>query len=88
MRQEEHSKPLAGRPDQAPCDEVENDQPLGFGELLQTVLGALIGVQSEAARQRDFSKGRPLHFVIIGIVATVVCVLVLVSIVRLALAGI
>lgn len=60
--------------------------PPTFFQLLQSVLGALIGVQSEAARHRDFSRGRPLHFIVIGVVATVLLVLGFVGIVRLVLA--
>lgn len=60
--------------------------PPTFLQLLQSVLAALIGVQSEAARHRDFSRGRPLHFIVIGVVATVLLVLGFVGIVRLVLA--
>jgi hypothetical protein len=63
----------------------KDDDRLRFMELLQSVLAALLGVQSEAARHRDFSKGRPLHFIIIGVVATVLLVLVFAGIVRLIL---
>lgn len=58
---------------------------LGFWELLQSVGAALLGVQSEAARRRDFSKGRPMHFILIGIAATLVFILTIAGIVRLVL---
>ena len=66
-------------------DDGKRDERLSFWELLQSVLAALLGVQSESARRRDFSKGKPLHFIIIGVVATVLLVLIFAGIVRLVL---
>lgn len=66
-------------------DDRKRDDRLSFWELLQSVLAALLGVQSESARHRDFSKGKPLHFIIIGVVATVLLVLIFAGIVRLVL---
>lgn len=64
---------------------LNDDDRVTFLQLLQSVLAALLGVQSESARHRDFSKGRPLHFIIIGVVATVLLVLIFAGIVRLIL---
>ncbi|MHA7835049.1 MAG: DUF2970 domain-containing protein [Algiphilus sp.] len=69
---------------------TENDhdnaqRPLRFMELLQSVAAAMLGVQSDAARKRDFSRGKPLHFVIIGVVATVLFVLAVAGIVKAVL---
>jgi len=66
-------------------DDQERGQPLSFLELLQSVAAAMLGVQSDKARQRDFSRGKPLHFVIIGLAATLVFVLAVVGIVQLVL---
>ncbi|MCK5770087.1 DUF2970 domain-containing protein [Algiphilus sp.] len=59
--------------------------PLRFIELLQAVAAALLGVQSERARKRDFSRGKPMHFIIIGVLATIVFVLTITGIVQLVL---
>lgn len=64
----------------------EPDEPLTLWQTAMSVLAAFFGVQSSANRQRDFSRGRPLHFILIGLVATVIFVLVLVLVVRLVLA--
>lgn len=66
-------------------DKDDAQRPLRFLELLQSVAAALLGVQSDAARKRDFSRGKPLHFVIIGVVATLLFVLAVAGIVRLVL---
>lgn len=51
-------------------------------QVVKSILAAALGVQSEEARRRDFSKGSPAAFVIGGIVFTAVFVLVLVLIVQ------
>lgn len=61
--------------------------------LLQTigsVLAAMIGVQSNERRERDFARGRPRDFIIIGLVLTVLFVLVVWGVVKLVttLAGV
>ncbi len=54
-------------------------------DTVKSVLAAFVGVQSEANRQRDFSKGKASHFIIIGAVMTVAFVLVLYGIVQVIL---
>jgi len=56
--------------------------------LLQTivsVLASFFGVQSSKNRERDFSSGRAPVFIAVGLVATVLFVLTLVLVVKLAL---
>jgi len=52
---------------------------------LQSVLSAAIGVQSGKNRSRDFSRGKPSHFIILGALFTVVFVLAIFGIVKLVL---
>ncbi|WP_420426464.1 DUF2970 domain-containing protein [Algiphilus sp.] len=66
-------------------DNDDPQRPLRFLELLQSVAAAMLGVQSDAARKRDFSRGKPLHFVIIGVAATLLFVLAVAGIVQLVL---
>ncbi|MDE3735968.1 MULTISPECIES: DUF2970 domain-containing protein [Pseudomonas] len=66
-------------------DDKNHDQPLSFREMLQSVLAAAFGVQSGKNRSRDFSRGKPSHFIILGVLFTVVFVLVLYGLVRLVL---
>lgn len=50
--------------------------------VLQSVLAALIGVQSEKKRQEDFQHSSPWPFIIAGIILTLMLVLLLVILVR------
>jgi len=63
----------------------QQEQPLRFSELLQSVLAAAFGVQSGKNRSRDFSRGKPSQFIAIGIMFTAVFVLLLFVIVKVVL---
>ena len=63
----------------------EENKPLTLWEMLQSVLSAALGVQSGKNRSRDFSRGKPSHFIILGVLFTVVFVLVIFGIVKLVL---
>ncbi|MVW75939.1 DUF2970 domain-containing protein [Pseudomonas xionganensis] len=66
-------------------DEEQNDKPLTLKEMLQSVLAAALGVQSGKNRSRDFSRGKPSHFIILGVLFTGVFVLTIYGVVRLVL---
>lgn len=59
--------------------------PLGWGELLQSILAAALGVQSGRNRTRDFSRGRPVQFIVLGLLFSLIFVLVILGLVRLVL---
>lgn len=63
----------------------EENKPLTLWEMLQSVLSAALGVQSRKNRSRDFSRGKPSHFIILGVLFTVVFVLVIFAVVKLVL---
>ena len=63
----------------------DNDKPLSFREMLQSVLAAAFGVQSGKNRARDFSRGKPSHFIALGLMFTVLFVVVLFALVQLVL---
>jgi len=65
---------------------AEEEKKPTLWQMTKSVLAAFFGVQSSKVRERDFSKGNPLHFIIIGIVATTIFVLVVYGVVRLVLA--
>lgn len=61
--------------------------PLSAWEVLTSTLAAALGVQSSRNRERDFSRGRASHFIIAGVVFTILFVLGMVLIVNLILSG-
>lgn len=66
------------QPDASPVDEmttvVQNDQQArsgtGFWSIVQSVGAAMLGVQSRKNRERDFTQGKPIHFIIGGVIGT------------------
>lgn len=66
-------------------DDKNDEQPLSFREMLQSVLAAAFGVQSGKNRTRDFSRGKPSHFILLGLLLTAIFVLGLYGLVKLIL---
>ncbi len=66
-------------------NEQENNKPLTLREMLQSVLAAAFGVQSGKNRARDFSRGKPSHFIVLGVLFTAVFALALFALVKLVL---
>ncbi|AMO75736.1 Protein of unknown function [Pseudomonas citronellolis] len=65
-------------------DDPQN-RPPSFWQMLQSVLAAAFGVQSGKNRARDFTHGKPSHFIVLGVGFTLVFVLLLYALVRLVL---
>jgi uncharacterized membrane protein len=51
--------------------------------MVHSVLAAALGVQSHKNRQRDFTHGKPVHFLLLGLLFTLVFVLILLGVVQL-----
>lgn len=52
-------------------------------DMISTILFGALGVQSNKARERDFSHGKPSHFIFFGLGFMMVFILVLVGVVKL-----
>lgn len=65
-------------------DDPENKPPT-FWQMLHSVVAAAFGVQSGKNRTRDFTHGKPGHFLILGLVFTTLFALTLFAIVKLIL---
>lgn len=55
-------------------------------QVIQSVAWAFFGVQSHRNRVRDFNSGKPLHFIVVGVLLTGVVVGLFVAAAQLALA--
>ena len=63
----------------------EQEKNLTLRQRLGSVLAAALGVQSGKNRARDFSHGKPSHFIILGVGLTVLFVLIVLGVVKLVL---
>ena len=55
----------------------------GFKSVVLSALSAAFGVQKRSNLERDFQEGKPAHYIIAGIVGTLLFVLILISVVYL-----
>ena len=71
-------------------DNQPDDKPrdLTLLQVAGSVLAAAFGVQSSKNRQRDFSRGKPHQFIILGVAFTAVLVLIVVTVVNIVLSNV
>lgn len=62
-----------------------DSEPLSFLEVLGSVFAAAVGVQSKANKVRDFTRGKFIHFALVGILFTMCFVGAVVGVVQLVL---
>lgn len=65
----------------------EERQGTGFFAVMQSVLAAGFGVQSRANRERDFKHGKPVHFIVAGLLGTGLFLLMVWGLVQFALSA-
>ena len=63
----------------------EQTPPLTTLQVIGSVFAAALGVQSSENRERDFTRGSPVAFILAGLIFTVLFVLTLVGVVYLVL---
>lgn len=61
--------------------------PPSWWQMIWSVLAAMLGVQTEANRKRDFTANRPLPYILIGVLFIVCFVAALIVIVNVVLAA-
>lgn len=60
-------------------------EDLTLRQVMGSVLAAGFGVQSKENKVRDFSRGKPLHFIIAGLTFTVALLVGLIVVVNLVI---
>ena len=59
----------------------------GIFSMLQSVLAAMVGIQSEEKRQKDFESGHAGNYIFIGIVMVLIFIFTLIKVVDTILAN-
>jgi Protein of unknown function (DUF2970) len=69
------------------ADEDPNAKGLSILQVIQSVLAASFGVQSEQNRERDFARGSAKTFIVAGIIGTALFILTIYTVVALVLSS-
>jgi len=62
-------------------DKKAPDVKPGLFEVMKSVLSAMIGVQSDENRERDFNKGSAKDYVLVGIIFIIIFIVTLMMVV-------
>ena len=63
----------------------EHKSDIGILEVCKSTLMSFLGVQKESVRLRDFEKGKPSHFIIAGLIFTLLFIAILYGLVKMIL---
>ena len=66
---------------------MEEQKP-SFIQVIISVLASFFGVQSNRNRMRDFQHGKPSHFIVAGLVLTLLFILTVWGVVKLVLSAV
>ena len=75
------------QPSQSDAEPLPSPEPQrpGFFSMIQSVLAAAFGVQSEKKRQQDFQHGKPGDYIALGVIFVIAFIITLVVIVNMVL---
>lgn len=59
--------------------------PAGLLQVLKSVLAAFIGVQSNENRELDFTQGKAIHYIAVGLIVTILFIATLIFVVSMVL---
>lgn len=65
---------------------ASEQKELTFWQVLGSIFASAVGVQKQANRERDFANGKPIHYVIGGVIFTVLFVVAVLVAVNIAIA--
>ena len=67
----------------------DQQQAPSFLSVLGSVIASMFGVQSSRRHEADFTRGKPIHYIMVGLLVTLVFILTVWSVVKLvvSLAG-
>ena len=58
---------------------------LSIWAVISSVFSAFLGVQSSQKREEDFSKGKPMPFILVGIAGTLLFILTILLVVKIVI---
>lgn len=65
----------------------DKEDQVSLFRVVLSVMAAMIGVQSSKNRERDFAKGRPAAYIIVGLIMTLLFILTVWTVVSLVISN-
>jgi hypothetical protein len=62
---------------------TDREKKVSFIQVFQSTIAAAFGVQSDRNRQRDFKHGKPIHYIIAGLIFTLLFIATIVLVVQM-----
>lgn len=62
--------------------EKDKSKPIGIFSVILSVLSAMVGIQSEANRERDFTSGQIGNYIFVGVIVVIIFIFGLISVVN------
>jgi hypothetical protein len=69
----------------SPRNDRDEPKPPSFWQVLGSVLASMFGVQSSRRHEADFTQGKPVHYILVGLLATALFILAVWGVVTLVL---
>ncbi len=66
---------------------TDKEKKVSFIQVFQSTIAAAFGVQSDRNRQRDFKHGKPIHYIIAGLIFTLLFIATIVLVVQMVVPG-
>jgi len=66
----------------------DDEKEISLFRVVMSVVAAMFGVQSSKNRERDFAKGRPAAYIIVGLIMTLLFILTIWTVVSLVIANV
>jgi hypothetical protein len=63
----------------------DQQQAPSFLSVLGSVMASMFGVQSTRRREADFTRGKPIHYILVGLLVTLIFILSVWGVVKLVL---
>lgn len=63
----------------------EPEKEISLFKVVLSVMAAMFGVQSSKNRERDFAKGRPAAYIIVGIIMTFLFIITIWAVVSIVM---
>ena len=63
----------------------DKKQAQSFVTVLWSVLASMFGVQSNRRREEDFAHGKPWHYILVGLLVTVMFILLVWAVVQVVM---